>query len=156
MSEVTGPLTLNLKKGDIICSKGQSDHDLFIIYSGKVLIFVNKGTKVTPLAHLDAGEYLGELSFFDKKDRSANGICLEDTTLIKVPVEEVEKQFPPWLISIAGHLTKRLRVADSILAEKGIRKKNVKSMPSLSMEEQREYYQALIKFNKDNNLAPPD
>ncbi|ATH07686.1 hypothetical protein BIY24_06920 [Halobacteriovorax marinus] len=152
MSEISGPLTLNLKKGDIVCAEGQVDHDLFIIHSGKILIFVHKGTQVTPLAHLESGEYLGELSFFDKTNRSACAICLEDTTLIKVPVEEVDKQFPPWLITIAKNITKRLRSADALLAQKGIRKKNVKTMASLSMEEQREYYQALVKFKEENHL----
>ncbi len=152
MSEISGPLTMNLKKGDIVCAEGQVDHDLFIIHSGKILIFVNSGTKVTPLAHLESGEYLGELSFFDKTNRSASAICLEDTTLIKVPVEEVDKQFPPWLVTIATNITKRLRAADSLLATKGIRKKNVKTMPSLSMEEQREYYQALLKYREENHL----
>ncbi|WP_372655688.1 Crp/Fnr family transcriptional regulator [Halobacteriovorax sp.] len=152
MSEISGPLTLNLKKGDIVCAEGQVDHDLFIIHSGKVLIFVNNGTKVTPLAHLEDGEYLGELSFFDKTNRSASAICLEDTTLIKVPVEEVDKQFPPWLVTIAKSITGKLRTADGLLAEKGIRKKNVKTMSSLSMEEQREYYQALVKFRDENGL----
>lgn len=152
MNEISGPLTLNLKKGEIICAEGQVDHDLFIIHSGKVLIFVNSGTKVTPLAHIEDGEYLGELSFFDKTNRSASAICLEDTTLIKVPVEEVDKQFPPWLVTIAKNITGRLRSADAILAQKGIRKKNVKTMSSLSMEEQREYYQALVKYREENNL----
>lgn len=152
MGEISGPLTLNLKKGDIVCAAGQVDHDLFIIHSGKILIFVNNGTKVTPLAHLGDGEYLGELSFFDKTNRSANAICLEDTTLIKVPVEEVDKQFPPWLVTIAKNITNRLRRADDLLGEKGIRKKNVKTMSSLSIDEQREYYQALTKYKEDNHI----
>ncbi|OUR97197.1 hypothetical protein A9Q84_12790 [Halobacteriovorax marinus] len=153
MTEISGPLTMNLKKGDIICAEGQDDCDLFIIHSGKILIFVSKGTKVTPLAHLGAGEYLGELSFFDKKKRSASAVCLEDTTIIKIPVEEIDNQFPAWLVTIAQSITSRLRSADELLAQKGIRKKNVQTMSSLEIEDQREFFQALEKFRASNNLS---
>ena len=152
MSKLSGPLTMNLKRGDIICAEGQFDYDLFIIHSGKVLVFVTKGTKVTPLAHIESGEYLGELSFFDKKPRSANAICLEDTTVIKVPIEEASTQFPDWLETLATSITARLRHADELLAKKGIRKKNVQTMASLSIEEQREYFQFLQVFREENGL----
>lgn len=156
MAEISGPLTMNLKKGDIVCAEGQNDCDLFIIHSGKILIFVNKGTKVTPLAHLGAGEYLGELSFFDKKKRSASAICLEDTTIIKIPVEEIDNQFPNWLVTIAQSITGRLRSADELLAKKGIRKKNVQTMGSLEIEEQREFFQALENYRQENGLSPEE
>ncbi|WP_127715950.1 Crp/Fnr family transcriptional regulator [Halobacteriovorax sp. HLS] len=152
MNQLSGPLTLNLKRGDIICAEGENEYDLFIVHSGKILIFVTSGTKVTPLAHIEAGEYLGELSFFDKKSRSASAVCLEDTTVIKVPVEEVSNQFPDWLETLATSITARLRVADELLAKKGIRKKNVKTMPSLSIEEQREYYSYLQAYKSENGL----
>ncbi len=153
MNQLSGPLTMNLKRGDIICAEGENEYDLFIIHSGKILIFVTKGTQVTPLAHLGAGEYLGELSFFDKKSRSASAVCMEDTTIIKVPVEEVNKQFPDWLETLATSITARLRSADELLAKKGIRTKNVQTMASLSIEEQREYFAYLQDYREKNGLS---
>lgn len=152
MSELSGPLTMNFKRGDIICAKGEHDYDLFIMHSGKILVFVTKGTKVTPVAHIGSGEYLGELSFFDKKPRSANAVCLEDTTLIKVPIEEASTQFPPWLELLATSISSRLRHASVLLAEKGIRKKNVQTIAALSIDEQREFYQKLQEYKKENGL----
>jgi CRP-like cAMP-binding protein len=152
MTQLSGPLTMNLKRGDMICAEGELDYDLFIVHSGKVLIFVTKGTQVTPLAHIGPGEYLGELSFFDKKSRSANAVCLEDTTVIKVPIEEASKQFPDWLETLAMSITSRLRRADELLAQKGIRKKNVQTMASLSIDEQREYFKYLQEYREENGL----
>ena len=66
MSKLKGPLTVNLNKNEVLCREGDEDIDLYIIHEGKLLICGLKGSQVTPLAYLEAGEYLGELSFFDQ------------------------------------------------------------------------------------------
>lgn len=144
--QLIGPLTLNLKKGELVCAAGEEKCDLYIIHSGKLLIFGNDKTKITPFAFLGAGEYLGELSFFDKMPRSAHVICVEDTTLIKIPVEELNQQFPSWLITIAQSITSKLREADDLIRKKGIRKKNVDTIAPLNIDEQREYYSSLQNY----------
>lgn len=147
MSEqLSGPLTMNLEKGDIVCAAGETECDLFIIHSGKLMVFVNEKTKITPLAYLGEGEYLGELSFFDGNPRSAHVICVEPSTLIKIPVAELEKQFPSWLTTIAQSVTKKLRHTDELIRKKGIRKQNVESMKPLTIDEQREYFQILQTY----------
>lgn len=154
MSErIDGPLTLNLKAGELVCCAGQQDFDLYIIHSGKLLIYVNDGTKVTPLAYLGEGEYLGELSFFDRMPRSAHVATLEPTTLIQVPVEGLGKQFPEWLITIAQNITSKLRRTGDVIRQKGIRKQNVETIKPLSTDEQRYYYQLVEKFREENGIT---
>jgi CRP/FNR family cyclic AMP-dependent transcriptional regulator len=150
--QISGPLNLNLKAGELVCCAGQQDYDLYIIHTGKLLIYVNEGTKVTPLAYLGAGEYLGELSFFDHKPRSAHVATLEPTTLIQVPVDELGKQFPEWLITIAQNITSKLRRTGDVIRQKGIRKQNVESIKPLSIDEQRHYYQLVESFKLENNI----
>ncbi|MCP4914749.1 MAG: cyclic nucleotide-binding domain-containing protein [Oligoflexia bacterium] len=147
---LSGPLTLKLDKDEIICSAGEHDHDLYIIHKGKLLVFVNNGTKITPLAFLGPGEYIGELSFFDKEPRSAHVICVEPSTLIRIPVTEKEKQFPRWLETIAISITHKLRKTGELVRQKGIRKQNVETMKPLTIEEQRHYYQKLQDYMADN------
>jgi len=142
-SKISGPMTLNKKKGEVICLAGEQEFDLYIIHSGKLLICVNKGSQITPLAYLNAGEYLGELSFFDKKERSAHVICVEDTSLIKIPDTELEKQFPRWLSTLAKEVTSKLRHSDEVIRKKGIRKQNVDTIKPLSIDEQRDVYQTI-------------
>ena len=144
--KLSGPLTHNFKANDIICVAGENNHDLFIIHSGKLLVFVTDGTIVTPLAYLKAGEYLGELSFFDGMPRSAHVIALEDSDLIRIPVSEIEKQFPPWLQAMAQSITKKLRYSTELVRRKGIRKKNVESIKPLSIERQREIHKSLMDY----------
>jgi CRP-like cAMP-binding protein len=151
--QLVGPMTLNKKKGEVICIAGEAEYDLFIIHSGKLLICVNNGRQITPLAYLAEGEYLGELSFFDKKSRSAHVICLEDTSLIQIPVTEIDLQFPEWLSRMAKDITAKLRHSDEIIGKKGIRKKNVESIKPLSIEEQREIYQTIEKEAEIRGLS---
>lgn len=143
MNNNPGQLMVTLKKDQILCLAGDLDTDLYIIHSGKLMVCVNKGTQITPIAYLTKGEYFGELSFFDSQPRSAHVISIEDTSLIRIPVDEKEKQFPRWLLSIAQSLTKKIRRTSDIIRVKGIRKKNVETIKPLSIEEQRHYYQII-------------
>jgi CRP/FNR family cyclic AMP-dependent transcriptional regulator len=145
-------LTLHLKKGDVVCAAGEDNYDLYIIVRGKLMIMVNKGTQITPLAYLHKGEYMGELSFFDKKTRSAHVVCAEDTTLIRIPVEELDKQFPKWLQTMAVSITGRLRKVDELIGAKGIRKKKTDTITPFTIDEQREYFQILENYTQEKGL----
>lgn len=147
-----GPQTLELADGQMLCSSGEQDYDLYIVHKGKLLVFVDKGTKVTPVAYIEAGEYLGELSFFDHQARSANVIALEKTTVIRIPVDELEKQFPHWLITLCQNISGRLRNADDLLQNKGIRKKNVKTVKPLELDEQVEFFNILKSYREAKGL----
>jgi CRP/FNR family transcriptional regulator, cyclic AMP receptor protein len=136
---ISGPMTVTLQPNEVICRAGDEESDLFIVHSGKLLVFVVNGTQITPLAYLTDGEYLGELSFFDHKPRSAYVVAVEETTLIQIPTEELDRQFPPWLILMARHITKKLRETDELIRKKGLRKQNVETIKPLSIEEQRHY-----------------
>lgn len=138
-----GPLTMTLKKDELICIAGDLEVDLYKIRSGKLMVFVNDGTKITPLAYLGEGEYLGELSFFDHQPRSAHVVALEDCEIIKIPVEELDKQAPRWLITMATHVAQKIRRADEMIRTKGIRRQNVESIKPLSIDEQRYYYKLI-------------
>lgn len=151
--KIEGPLTLNLAKGELICAAGEESYDLYIIHSGKLLVYVNDGTKVTPLAYLNAGEYLGELSFFDHKPRSAHVVTLEEATLIKIPVDQLKTQFPEWLITIAQSITTKLRRTGDVIRQKGIRKQNVDTIKPLSIDEQRHYFQLVQDYREANGLT---
>lgn len=143
MSDFGGPLTLSLDKDELVCVAGDQEVDLYKVRSGKLMVFVNDGTKITPLAYLGAGEYLGELSFFDHKPRSAHVVAVEPCELIKIPVNELEKQAPKWLITMASHIAQKIRTTDELIRTKGIRRQNVESIKPLSIEDQRHYYQII-------------
>jgi CRP/FNR family cyclic AMP-dependent transcriptional regulator len=127
---------VKLKKDEFLFLAEAMESDLFIIQQGKVMVFVQKGSQIIPVAYLDKGEYIGELTFFDEGKRSASILCLEDSEFIKIPTEEMNKHCPVWMKNIGKQLTRKIREGDELIRSKGIRKKNVEGIKPLSIEEQ--------------------
>lgn len=134
---------IEFKKDQLICKQGDEDTDLYYIKKGKLLVFGNDGTKITPFAELEEGEYLGEFSFFDKMPRSAHVVAKEDSELIRITGESIDELIPPWVTTYANSLIQKVRHLNDLVSKKGIRKQNVKTIKPLSIEEQRHYYQLL-------------
>lgn len=138
-------LIVNVAKDELICKEGDLTRDLYKIVSGELLICSRKNYMVTPIAYLTDGAYFGEFSFFDGQLRSANVIATEDTTLIKIPLAELKKQFPRWLLLTSKSMTKKLRLMDDAIRNKGIKKRNVDNIKPLSSEEQKRYFDIITK-----------
>ena len=151
MNDPIENLAVHLEKDQVLCTEGDPKNDLFLIHSGKLMVCVRKGSEVTPLAYVVAGEYLGELSFFDGSGRSADIIVLEHTTLIKIPSDFLRKQFPPWLGKMARYMTQRIRILDDVIRTKGIKKKNAHTISALSIQEQRYYMEKIKKYELENS-----
>jgi CRP/FNR family cyclic AMP-dependent transcriptional regulator len=135
--------TITLKKDHVLSRKDEPSNDLYYVTAGKLMICSRSGRMVTPIAYLEKGEYFGELSFFDNLLRSADVITVEPTTLVKIPKAELKEQFPTWLLIVAKQMTKKLRMMNQVISERGIKKRNVKSMRPLDIEQQRYYYDLL-------------
>lgn len=146
-----GTEKVSLKKDDILLLAEGDDKDLYIIQKGRVMVFVQKGSQIIPVAYLSDGEYIGELSFFDEGNRSASIICTEDTDFLKIPVEQMHTHCPAWLKIIGIQLTKKIREDDELIRSKGIRKKNVEGIKPLTMEEQTHCFKLVDK--KKQSLA---
>lgn len=151
-SSQTNPLMTHLHKDELLFVTGEHTSDLFLVHSGKLLVFVVNGTQITSIAQINASEYVGELSFFDKRPRSACVIAMDETELIKIPINEIDKQFPSWLIMIAKSITTKIRKADEIIRLNGIRKQNVKSLKPLAIDEQRRLFDLVKKYIDKNQL----
>ncbi len=123
-------------KDEILFLADEKKNDLYIIRKGKVMVFVQKGSEIIPVAYLDAGEYIGELSFFDDGPRSAGILCVEDSEFMKISSEEMNEYFPSWLKILGKSLTRKIREGDELIRSKGIRKKNVESIKPLAISEQ--------------------
>lgn len=131
-----GTEKISLKKDEILFLAEEVNNDLFIIQKGKVMVFVQKGSQIIPVAYLDQGEYIGELSFFDEGPRSASIICVEDCEFLKIPTEEMNKHCAGWMKTLGQQLTAKIREGDELIRSKGIRKKNVEGIKPLTIQEQ--------------------
>lgn len=147
---MNGTERVTLKKDEILFLADEEENDVFIIESGKVMVFVQKGSQIIPVAYLGKGEYIGELSFFDNEARSASIICLEDSEFIKIKVSEMNAHLPAWLRTIGLQLTKKIREGDELIRTKGIRKNNLGSIRPLSIEDQTRCFK-LVDLHKSKN-----
>lgn len=74
---------VNLKKGQVLLRAGQSNQSLFLILSGKLAIFLEyPGSE--PVAILDQGETVGELSVIDDNPASAYVVGVEASRVLEV------------------------------------------------------------------------
>lgn len=139
---------LELKKDQILFTAGETETDLYFIKKGNVLVFVQNGSQITPVAYLGAEEFIGELSFFDGAIRSASIICIEDSTFVKIPSEELHKHIPEWLKKLGLQLSRKIRANDELIRVKGIRKTKVESIKPLTIEEQTRIFKIVAEHKK--------
>ena len=146
-------IKIKLEENCVLFTQDEIANDLFLVKSGKLMACYTKGTQVTPIAYLEENEYIGEMSFFDHKPRSAHIISVKPTVVVRIPVDEIRSQMPPWLIKVAQSMIKNIRFNDTLIGEKGFRKrKNTESIEPLSIDDQRKYLQIINNYRKRNEL----
>lgn len=111
-------LNVHYKKGDVLFSEGEESKDLYIIQNGVVLIFKEVDGVRCPLATVHAGQFVGELSFFDGQPRSASAEAATDVSAIKLDQVKLEgelKKLPGWLLVLIKSIASRVREADELV-----------------------------------------
>lgn len=79
----------NIKKNDIIFNENDAGQKMYIILSGRVEISKNLiGNNKKILTILEENNFFGEIAIFDNKNRSANAIAIEDTSLLTIDKED--------------------------------------------------------------------
>ena len=113
-------LPRNYAKGDLIIKKGDTGLGMFLIVSGQSEVFDEQGSVIIPLATLQAGSFVGEMSLIDERPRSANVKALEDAKCLLLTRDSFNglvKREPEILWGIVPVLVERLRQSDRRLAE---------------------------------------
>ena len=149
--QLINTVSLTLKKDDILFLAEDNNSDVFIIKTGEVMVFVQKGSQITPVAFLGVGEFIGELSFFDDAPRSASIICTKDSEFVKISNQELNANLPQWLKMIGLQLARKIREGDELIRSKGIRKKNVESIKPLEMGDQTRTFKLVDHFKKQKS-----
>lgn len=110
---------VEFKKGEILFKEGETSKDLYIIQNGIVKIYKSSTDVVQlPIALVHAGQFVGELSFFDGKPRSATAEAATDLKVIKldqVKLEKEIKKLPSWLLVLIRSIADRMREADELV-----------------------------------------
>lgn len=110
---------LTFPKGALIVKQNDTGDKMYYIESGTVEISLeSKDNNSIPLAKLGAGEFFGELSFYDDKVRSAT---VTASTEVKLKVIEKDKipytleKTPEWFQELFKKLIERIRNTDLAL-----------------------------------------
>ena len=101
--------------GETIFKEGDRADCLYIIDRGSVSLRKRRGAEQVELARAKHGEVIGEMSFFDEKNRSASAIALVVTDTLIIPYESLTKIYdsvPEYFKAIIHTMADRLRDAD--------------------------------------------
>ena len=101
------------KDKQILIREGDIQQKVFWIIEGEVYITRRMGDKYKVLATLGKGEFIGEMSFFDKSVRSATVIAKGAVHAIEFSEEnfvDIYAASPMWMNRLLISLAKRIRL----------------------------------------------
>lgn len=109
------------------CVRGQSivevntpGDSMFLVAKGQLKVVLAKGDKEAILSLLKEGDFFGEMSLLDGKERSANVVALRASELYELSrddFQEYVQEYPKTLLNILQMLSERLRKADAIISD---------------------------------------
>ncbi|MEE3078263.1 MAG: cyclic nucleotide-binding domain-containing protein [Bdellovibrionota bacterium] len=108
--------TLELKPNEYLMREGENSANMFYLQSGTLAVYKRKGDAERQIGTIYSGELVGEMSFLDKKPRSATVKAIQECTLVVIPVDKFQKFLdsqPAWHKALIDTLLDRLRRANT-------------------------------------------
>jgi CRP/FNR family transcriptional regulator, cyclic AMP receptor protein len=106
------------KPGQALFSDGDPSRSMFIIKKGAISIRKRRGNGTIEIGRALSGEVIGELSFFDRKPRSASAVAIIEVEAIEITFESLEKIYisiPDYMKTMVASLAERLRRANEMI-----------------------------------------
>ena len=103
---------INLEQGEVIFREGELSTHMYFVKSGKLKVTKVFNGEEVALGYVTPGEIVGEISYFDKKPRSASVYTVDKTEPAVIPSENFKKLFkelPAWSQALTKSLVKRGR-----------------------------------------------
>ncbi|MEM6958432.1 MAG: cyclic nucleotide-binding domain-containing protein [Myxococcota bacterium] len=117
---------LRVEVGDNVVAEGETAREMYVVINGELEV-VKKGPRggEARVALFGPGDWFGEMSILDVGPRSATVRSVAPTLLLPITNEDVErllyrrdpKAYSLLVMNIARELSRRLRVADGIIAQ---------------------------------------
>jgi CRP-like cAMP-binding protein len=114
-----------ISAGTTVFKEGDSGREMYVILDGEIEVLRrSKRGHETRMAILGPGDWFGEMSILDVLPRSATTRALAPTRLLKVTAHDLDglyrrdmKAYALLVLNVAREMSRRLRVADGLLAE---------------------------------------
>ena len=111
--------------GEIAFREGDPGREMFVLLSGELEVLKkSRRGRDTRVAILGPSDCFGEMSVIDLQPRSATLRALAPTRLLRVSAEDLDllyrtdlKSYALLVLNIARDLSRRLRVADGLVAQ---------------------------------------
>jgi CRP-like cAMP-binding protein len=126
LASFVGALELSeLDPGTVVFREGECGRELFVLLEGEVEVLRrSKDGHETRVAILGPGDWFGEMSVLDVLPRSATMRVLAPSRIIRLTAHELDqlyrrdmRSYALLVLNIARELSRRLRVADGLLAD---------------------------------------
>lgn len=118
--------TSRVEAGDMVVEEGDLSTQMFVVVAGELEV-IKKGESGgdVRVAVLGPSDWFGEMSIIDVQPRSASVRAVAPTLVLSITADHVEnllyrrdvKDYALFIMNIARELSRRLRVADGILAQ---------------------------------------
>ncbi len=108
-----------LKKNEVLVNVGKTNSALYLLISGKLSVYL-PGRKESPVADLEVGESVGEISVIDRQPASANVVATAPSRLIEIDEDllwRIAKQSHGVALNLLAILSKRLRHGNLVIDE---------------------------------------
>ncbi len=117
---------LRVEPGKVVVAEGDLSTEMFVVIGGELEVAKRAmdGSTVR-VAMLGPGDWFGEMAILDVQPRSASVRALAPSLLLSLSADQVDrllyraapKDYTLLVMNIARELSRRLRVADGILAQ---------------------------------------
>ncbi|WP_437982652.1 Crp/Fnr family transcriptional regulator [Sorangium sp. So ce117] len=116
---------LDLEPGAVAFREGDNGREMFVLLSGEMEVLKRSKRDVEArVAILGPNDWFGEMSILDVMPRSATVRAIAPSRLLRVTAHDLDalyrrdlKSYTLLVLNIAREMSRRLRVADSLLAE---------------------------------------
>jgi CRP-like cAMP-binding protein len=117
---------LRVHVGERVVNEGDPAREMFVVLDGELEVLKHSpGGSEVRVAMLGPSGWFGEMSILDVQPRSASVRALAPSRLLRISAESVDKllyrrdlkAYSLFVMNIARELSRRLRVADGILAQ---------------------------------------
>jgi hypothetical protein len=101
-----------LATGDTLFKMGEQAGHVYIVKKGKLRAFQPLDSGEKELGTINAGDFVGEMAYFNNEPRSASVVATETCDLIEIPIhnfEAVLMQKPLWCKKLLQIMSLRLR-----------------------------------------------
>jgi CRP-like cAMP-binding protein len=114
-----------LGPGEVVFREGDTGRELYVLLQGEMeVVKQSKSQRESRVAIFGPGDWFGEMSILDIMPRSATIRALAPSRLLKLSAGDLDalyrrdvKAYAIIVLNIAREMSRRLRVADGILAE---------------------------------------